>query len=807
MAPSNPENRKKSKKKKKPGFVTRFIAGLIKFSIDIWSGDLSEAKKWKRSLQRFVKFMAATFRKFMSDEAVFRGTSISYSLVVSFVPTLIVGLLLGARFINTEEYFSIAKEFVRKNGIPLDLEPYFDIIRELLQNAAAIGGIGFIIMLFSATSVLRNIESALNAIWRVHRNRPFMQRIAGYIMVMLFGPVVLTLGITYAQWMLDQFVSPDMNRIAISEGKAVAMGDKHVYIRRQKDNSWKFHRILTEVDFDYENETFIISEEGDQFLSDERRGTFDNKIRPVTYTSLLDAGFTGYVKKGDKAWIITDTGTILHTRDGGIVWHVKNFVRARVNLIFSVRFYDIHMINSNEGFIIGSNGIILRTENGRTWQPVKNTGSNAALREIIPLAGGRFAAVGDDFSAVISSTGEDGEIYFREWQAVTGLVEEKKFRLTGIAMQGQRGWICGESGTLLTTDDGGDSWSKRTMSVTFDFRDVEMATQDLALLAGDSGLLRYSHRAGDSLQWIDAGSPVDNNLTDIEYEESSGTFYLVGDDYHILGAKASSLRKKESTAFEILQKSPIWRKVVAAIGNVILPFLVIWMLFFLVYKAIPYTHVKLKAASIGAATTSILWVIFLLIFKFYISSFSKGTFAIYGTLAAIPLGLLLIYISALIMLYGSEVAFLVQYPGMVNITVSGDRRESEKRQIWYGLQVLHRLAANFYNNKGPVPEKELVKICNSDQEEFIFIITKLKDRGFVVRSEDEDSWILASDPANMKMTTLMEDLDPSDYMIPGYHDRNQFMKQVKKIFDELQKNRDQVIQNMTFADFLSRYRK
>jgi uncharacterized BrkB/YihY/UPF0761 family membrane protein len=72
----------------------------------------------------------------------------------------------------------------------------------------------------------------------------------------------------------------------------------------------------------------------------------------------------------------------------------------------------------------------------------------------------------------------------------------------------------------------------------------------------------------------------------------------------------------------------------------------------------PFTYVQPKAAAVGALFTSLALVIFIIGFQYYVSFFSAGKFAIYGTLAAIPLALLLIYVSTIIILYGCEISYL-----------------------------------------------------------------------------------------------------------------------------------------------------
>jgi membrane protein len=56
----------------------------------------------------------------------------------------------------------------------------------------------------------------------------------------------------------------------------------------------------------------------------------------------------------------------------------------------------------------------------------------------------------------------------------------------------------------------------------------------------------------------------------------------------------------------------------------------------MIYITTPNTKVPFKDASIGAAFTGSVWVIFIFLFIIYVKAFATGTFAIYGALASIP---------------------------------------------------------------------------------------------------------------------------------------------------------------------------
>lgn len=94
-----------------------------------------------------------------------------------------------------------------------------------------------------------------------------------------------------------------------------------------------------------------------------------------------------------------------------------------------------------------------------------------------------------------------------------------------------------------------------------------------------------------------------------------------------------------------------------AIGGVQL--LVIWLVFFALYKAVPNTHVKTRYAVLGAVVAGIIWYLTSLAYvKFQIGL--VGYNIIYSTVAQFPMLLMWVYLSWLILLFGAELSFAYQ---------------------------------------------------------------------------------------------------------------------------------------------------
>jgi len=91
----------------------------------------------------------------------------------------------------------------------------------------------------------------------------------------------------------------------------------------------------------------------------------------------------------------------------------------------------------------------------------------------------------------------------------------------------------------------------------------------------------------------------------------------------------------------------------------ILPFFIIWSMFFLTYKISANTHVSLKAAGISSFIASLVWYLAKSGFIFYVMH-NKTYMSIYGGLSILLFFILWIYISWAIFLHGLKFCHLLE---------------------------------------------------------------------------------------------------------------------------------------------------
>ncbi len=110
----------------------------------------------------------------------------------------------------------------------------------------------------------------------------------------------------------------------------------------------------------------------------------------------------------------------------------------------------------------------------------------------------------------------------------------------------------------------------------------------------------------------------------------------------------------------------------------VLPFVLTWFVFTAVYKIMPNTRVAWRSAFAGALVAGTAWELLKRLYVLYNAKVTAG-YEVYGSLAAIPIFLLWIYVSWILVLVGAEVAFAAQH-------VTTYRREVEAPKLSHAFK-------------------------------------------------------------------------------------------------------------------------
>ena len=157
-------------------------------------------------------------------------------------------------------------------------------------------------------------------------------------------------------------------------------------------------------------------------------------------------------------WIVGEFGTLLHTRNGGNTWTPQSCADLEATVAESdwdrplPALYGTYFKDRRQGWVVGMDGIILKTvDGGKRWKRI-NSGTKKPLYSVV---------VGKELGWIVGNKGQylmsenggeswslrDGRIKTRFWLRETAFSDE------------QHGIIVGARGTIAQTSDGGKSWS------------------------------------------------------------------------------------------------------------------------------------------------------------------------------------------------------------------------------------------------------------------------------------------------------------------------------------------------------------
>lgn len=192
---------------------------------------------------------------------------------------------------------------------------------------------------------------------------------------------------------------------------------------------------------------------------------------------------------------VGDFGTMVRTEDGGQTWSKVSLPSdmvlpedvAEIVEPGDVLLYDVHFATPEQGWAVGEFGVIFATvDGGKTWtaqkSPVETT-----------LFGVHFSDVDHGFATgieqVLLRTTDGGTT----WDKVR--VPGRKGFVLGlydVAVQGNVGWVIGDSGMLLRSTDGGSTWEQVELPIQLAgnwFRGIGLTPSSAGIIVGSEGLI------------------------------------------------------------------------------------------------------------------------------------------------------------------------------------------------------------------------------------------------------------------------------------------------------------------------------
>jgi photosystem II stability/assembly factor-like uncharacterized protein len=185
-------------------------------------------------------------------------------------------------------------------------------------------------------------------------------------------------------------------------------------------------------------------------------------------------------------WAVGDSGTILHTRDGGLHWEKQ---KSPVSLFLM----GVHFVTAQKGWAVGEKtNILCTTDGGKTWK-VQFSGEDYILKSISFANEGTGWAVGE--YGLIYYTRDGGGTWAKQAGGVsfseeTGDLVAGNILFRVIAVNPQTAWAVGIDGHVTMTKDSGASWRQIEKGVPkVHLFGIARSEGDIYVVGGDAFLL------------------------------------------------------------------------------------------------------------------------------------------------------------------------------------------------------------------------------------------------------------------------------------------------------------------------------
>ncbi len=222
-----------------------------------------------------------------------------------------------------------------------------------------------------------------------------------------------------------------------------------------------------------------------------------------------DELYAVHINPSGSGWAVGKFGRILHTSDAGKNWAEQNSGTRKP--LTSVSFSD-----EFHGFAVGGGGAILATaDGGRSWQP-RQSPVREHLLDVDALNAGTVFAVGG-FGTFLS-TNNGGAAWLRHRLTWTRLVP-RLIREAGAVepnlntvyfIDHKEGWLGGEFGLLLHTQDGGQTWSAKRFGADLpQIVSIRFSDRLAGWAVGSRGTLLNTIDGGRTWRQLDTGTERD----------------------------------------------------------------------------------------------------------------------------------------------------------------------------------------------------------------------------------------------------------------------------------------------------------
>ncbi len=180
----------------------------------LWDTDIQTLPKRKEALLKAARIVAAVGKDLATGQLSLRATSLVYTTLLALVPLLALAFAMFKAFGVHNQLEPALISLLEPLG-----EKGVELAQQLVQfveniGVGVLGAVGLAMLMYTVVSTIQKIEGAFNFIWRVSTLRPLLQRISGYLSVVLLGPLLVFVAMSVTATVMNHAVVKELLTMA-----------------------------------------------------------------------------------------------------------------------------------------------------------------------------------------------------------------------------------------------------------------------------------------------------------------------------------------------------------------------------------------------------------------------------------------------------------------------------------------------------------------------------------------------------------------------------------------------------------------
>lgn len=160
---------------------------------------IDRVRRLVEAVRLFVIFL---YRRFDGDRCLMTATALSYTTLLSLVPLLVVVFSIISAFPVFETVTGTMQDYIFRSFLPAAGETIQSYMANFMARAGTLTGVGIATLVVTALMLMNTIDGALNRIWRVHRARPVVAKMATYWATLTLGPMLLAISVLATSYLV-----------------------------------------------------------------------------------------------------------------------------------------------------------------------------------------------------------------------------------------------------------------------------------------------------------------------------------------------------------------------------------------------------------------------------------------------------------------------------------------------------------------------------------------------------------------------------------------------------------------------------